>query len=364
MWPFNKRAGALPNVGEADRPNIERRSAMSGFTAELMAARESYISGRRGIGELTATVQSCVSLWEGILAMSDVDGTSLLTRRHMAMAGRALALRGEAVFLVRDTGAVVPCADWDLRTRDGVPNAYRVSISEAGGGRTETALAAEVLHFRTGVDGVVPWAGSAPLKRAQLTAGMLQAIETALSEAFEEMPLGSQIVPMPEQPETDNENMSRTFRGKRGRILIRESVAVAAAGGPQPASDWKPSDLSPDLSRSMTRESLEAARGAILSVFGVLPGLLNPATTGPLVREAQRHLAQLVLQPIAALMAEEASQKLGSAVKIDVVRPAQAFDAGGRARAFAGMVQALTLAKESGLDPQQVEDSLKFIDWE
>lgn len=51
------------------------------------------------------------------------------------------------------------------------------------------------------------------------------------------------------------------------------------------------------------------------------------------------------------------------ALMIDVVRPAQAFDAGGRARVFGAMVQALTQAKEAGLDPQAVEDSLSFIDW-
>ncbi|MCB1337299.1 MAG: phage portal protein [Maritimibacter sp.] len=337
---------------------------MSGFTAELMSARESYISGRRGIAELTGTAQMCVSLWENGFALADVDGTPLLTRRHMAMAGRALALRGEAVFLIRDTGAVVPVSDWDLSTRDGVPRAYRVQVSEAGGGRAETALAAEVLHFRIGLDGVVPWAGSAPLKRAQITAGMLQSIETALAEVFENAPLGSQIVPFPETPETDLETLGRGFRGRRGRVMVRESVQVQASGGPAPAADWKPSDVSPDLSRSMTRESLDAARNSILSMFGVLPGLLSPAATGPLVREAQRHLAQWVLQPMAVLMAEEASAKLGSEVRIDVVRPAQAFDAGARARAFAGMVQALTLAKEAGLDPQKVENAMKFVDWE
>ena len=354
MWPFTKRA----------EPETEKRSAMSGFTAELMAARESYISGRRGIAELTGTVSSCVSLWEGGFALADVDGAPLLSRQHMAMAGRALALRGEAVFLIRDTGQVVPCADWDLRTRDGVPRAYRVSVSEAGGGRTETALAAEVLHLRTGVDAVVPWAGSAPLKRAQLTAGWLQAIETSLSEVYENAPLGSQIVPFPESTETDMEKLGSQFRGKRGRVLIRESVNVTSAGGPAPQQDWRAADVSPDLSKAMTRESLEAARNSILNIFGVLPGLVSSAATGPMVREAQRHLAQLVLQPMAMIMAEEATEKLGTPVKIDVVRPAQAFDAGGRARAFAGMVQAMAQAKEAGLDPQQVENSLKFIDWE
>jgi hypothetical protein len=135
FWPFKR----------ADK--TEKRSAMSGFTAEIIAARESYISGRRGIAELTATAQGCISLWEAGLAMADVSGTELLTRRNMALIGRSVALRGESVFMIRDD-RLVPCSDWDLRTRDGRPVAYRVSVSEAGGGRSETALAGEVLHLR------------------------------------------------------------------------------------------------------------------------------------------------------------------------------------------------------------------------
>ena len=60
----------------------------------------------------------------------------------------------------------MPCSDWDLRTRDGKPTAYRVSVSEAGGGTTETALAGEVLHLRIGADPAAPYYGTAPLKRA------------------------------------------------------------------------------------------------------------------------------------------------------------------------------------------------------
>ncbi|MBM3655253.1 MAG: hypothetical protein FJX06_21105, partial [Alphaproteobacteria bacterium] len=137
---------------------VEKRSAMSGFTAEIMAARESYISGRRGVAELTATAQSCISLWENSAAIADISGTNLLDRRTMALLARSIALRGEAVFLIRED-RLVPCSDWDLRTRDGLPTAYRVSISEAGGGTTQTALAAEVLHVRIGSDPAAPWLG-------------------------------------------------------------------------------------------------------------------------------------------------------------------------------------------------------------
>lgn len=348
MWPFKRR-----------EPPVEKRSAASGFTAEIIAARQSYIAGRTGIAELTATAQACIGLWESGLTIADVDGTTLIDAASLAMAGRSLALRGEALFLIRED-RLIPCSDWDLSTRDAKPRAYRVSISEAGGGRTETALASEVLHFRIGCDPAAPYCGTAPLKRARLTAGMLQAVETALSEVFENAPLGSQVLPMPEQPETDLETLGRGFRGKRGRVLLRESVNVSAAGGPAPNSDWRPSDMSPDLQRAMTAESLTAAREGICTAFGVLPSLFVAAAQGPLVREAQRHLAMWQLQPVAQLMAQEASDKLATPVKIDVLQPLQAYDAGGRARAITAVVQALAMAKEAGIEPAA---AMALLDW-
>lgn len=342
--------------------HMEKRASASGFTHEVMAARESYISGRRGIAELTATAQTCVSLWENGLSMADVDGTDLLDRRTLAIAGRSAALRGEAVFLIRDDG-LIPASDWELKTRNGRPTAYRLSISEAGGGTSQTALAGEVLHLRIGADSVTPYYGQAPLKRSSLTAGMLQAVESALAEVFEHAPLGSQIVPYPESPDTDLEALGRGFRGRRGRVLLRESVNVSAAGGPAPASDWKPQDVSPDLERTMSLQTLQAAREAVCGAFGVLPSLFDRNTTGPLVREAQRHLAMWTVQPIAMLLAEEASDKLGTTVRIDTVRPLQAFDAGGRARALATIVEAMAKAKEAGLAPGDVGAALRLVDW-
>ena len=338
-----------------------RSAADTGYTSQIMAAREAYIAGRMGLGDLTATVQTCVSLWESGMSLADVNGTDLLRRHDMAMAARALALRGESVFLVADR--LVPIIDWDLSTRQGVPRAYRVSIPEVGGGRSMTVLAAEVLHFRVAPDPGAPWTGQAPLRRAQITAGLLHTLETALSEVYEHAPLGSQVVPFPESPDTDLEMLGYGFRGRRGRVMVRESVNVTAAGGPAPQQDWRPQDVTPSLQGSMAVESLTEARGAIFAAFGVLPAMFAQSAQGPLVREAQRHLAQFVLQPIVSMMAEECSDKLGGPVTIDVVRPLQAFDAGGRARAFGAMVAAMAQAKEAGLDPQGIEDALSFIDW-
>lgn len=339
---------------------IEARSSGSGYTAEIMAARESYISGSRGIAELTSTVQSCVGLWESGLSCADVIGTDLLTRRVLALCARALALRGECVFVIEDD-KLVPASDWDLTTRHGDPRAYRLSISEAGGGTTRTALAAEVVHLRIGADVVAPWTGTASLRRASITAGMLHAVEDALRDVFGTAALGSMIVPFPESPDTDMEKIGRGFREQRGRVLLRESVTTTAAGGPVPQTDWRPADVSPDLSKSMTKETLAASRDGIASVFGVLPGLMNPATTGPMVREAQRHLAQWQLSPIAGMIGEELTEKLGSTVTLDVMRPLQAFDAGGRARAVTAVVKAMAEAKDAGVD---VAPAMKLVDWD
>ena len=281
----------------------------------------------------------------------------------MAMVARSVALRGEAVFLIGDLG-LIPVSDWDLSTRDGEPTAYRIAIAEAGGGRNMTVLAAEVLHLRIGSDPAAPWLGIAPLRRASLSAGMLQALESALTEVFATGPLGSQVVPMPENPDVDNALLGQSFHGKRGAVLLRESVNVTAAGGPTPVSDWRPASLSPDLSKSMTTETLAAARNSILATFGVLPGLMNSATTGPMVREAQRHLAGWTLQPIAELLAEEASQKLGGEIVIDIMRPLQAYDSGGRARTVKAIIDAMAAAKAAGLSGEDVGVALKLVDWQ
>jgi hypothetical protein len=349
------------NLFKRKEPETEKRNA-GGYTAQIIGAREAWIAGRDGVADTTATVQGCISLWENALAASDVIGADLVTRRDMALAARSLALRGEAVFLIREDG-LRPCGDWEFTSANGRPRAYRVTTWESGGATSQTVLAGEVLHFVIGADPVAPYYGTAPLRRAPLSAGMLHTLETALAETYANAPLGSHIVPFPESPETDLETLARGFRGRRGRVMLRESVNVAAAGGVAPQTDWRPASLSPNLADTMATQSWQAARGGILNAFGVLPALLSENTTGPLIREAQRHLAGWTLQPIAQVMAEECSAKLGSKVEIDVMRPVQAFDVGGRARALSTIIEAMARAKEAGLSAQEFDVAAKLVNW-
>jgi hypothetical protein len=98
-----------------------------------------------------------------------------------------------------------------------------------------------------------------------------------------------------------------------------------------------------------------------LGRFGVLLALFDSQAQGPLVRQPQRHLAGWTPQPIAMLLAEEASGKLGTEVTIDLMRPVQAYDAGGRARTLAALVEAMATAKQAGLAPADLATALTWI---
>ncbi|EKE72576.1 hypothetical protein B30_06331 [Celeribacter baekdonensis B30] len=57
-------------------------------------------------------------------------------------------------------------------------------------------------------------------------------------------------------------------------------------------------------------------------------------------------------------MAQEASEKLGGGVTLDVMRPLQTFDSGGRARATGQIVEAM--AKEAGVDLDKAAQIVNF----
>ena len=348
-WPWSK-------------PKAETRST-GGYAGLMTLARAESITGARGAAELTAAVQTCVSLWEGGLSLADVEGTDLLPPRMLALVARSLALRGEFCALI-EGDRLTPAADWDVSTSLSRPRAYRLSLPDAGGGRTITALEAEVVHVVTGANVREPWRGTSPLQRASLTADLLATIEAALLDVYATAPLGSAIVPMPEMAAEDSSRLAASFRGQRGRVLLRESVSTTAAGGPVPMTDWRPQGLTPDLEKSEILGAYDRATAAVCQAFGVDPSLLSSASNGGGLREARRALAMWTLQPIAVLIAAELADKLGQPVTLDVMRPLQAYDAGGRARAFSAMVGAMGEAKAAGLADDQVAALLKLVDWD
>jgi hypothetical protein len=283
-------------AGAVTDPGTETRASGTGYTAAIMAARQSYISGSSDLAELTSAAQTCVSLWEGVLSGADITGTDLLDRHIMALVARSLALRGEFVGIIGD--GITPASDWDLSTRNGRPVAYRVSIPEAGGGRTETRLAAEIMHIRIGSDAVAPWTGTAPLRRAALSANLLHEIEGALRDTFRDAPIGSQVLPLPDSSAEDMAAMRSAIRGRQGQTLIVEGVAQATAAGMNPQIGQRRDDLTPDLHRAEAGALWSRSRGAVAECFGIPAAFFNAASTGPVFREIERHLSPTPCYPL------------------------------------------------------------------
>lgn len=345
MWPFRKRA------------RREERRNYTGLMLQQIAAAH---AGGRGDVEETATVRACLALWEAGLSMACVRGAEI-DRNALALAARWLALTGNAVFLLAGDEWVL-ASEWDVKTEAGRPVAYRLMLPDSLGGVNYTALAGEVLHFRIAPALREPWRGTAPLSRVGLSAGVLATVEQVLSEFYANAPIGSQIIATPEDPTGENEALGSTFRGRRGRVLMRETAQVAAAGGVAPQGDWKPQDLTPNIAPAGLLDAHGRMQPAILGAFGVHPALLDPSATAQAIREAQRHLATWTLQPIADAMGQEITRKSGAEVRLDVIEATQAYDVGGRARAVSARVDAYLKAKEAGLSPQEFIELVADID--
>ncbi len=338
-----------------------RRRRVTAETYSDMAIQlhsQAALIGASDIGEITAAVQTCVGLWEQGLSLAETE-EARFTPFVLALAARQLALTGEALFLV-DGRRLVPASEWAVLANASGPTGYRLSLPQTGGSVAYTALPGEVLHFRIGATARAPWQGTPPLRRASLTGGLLHAVESALSDIYADAPIATQIVPMPENKPGANERLASSFRGRRGRVLLRDSVNVLSAGGPGPSGDWKPQDLTPDVDKSKALEAHKAATAAVMLAYGVLPAMASNNATGPVIREAQRHLAQWTLQPLARMMEAEASDKLGHVVSLEVLRPLQAYDAGNRARAASAIIGALATAKQAGITIPDVQAAMQF----
>ena len=62
-------------------------------------------------------------------------------------------------------------------------------------------------------------------------------------------------------------------------------------------------------------------------------------------------------------MAEECTNKLGGAVSIDTIRPLQAHDASGRARALQTIIETMGRAKELGLTSEQFAAAVTAVNF-
>ena len=332
-WPFSK--------------SENRAGGSQQHTETEIAAIESRAHGIMPRPELLAVVEACAGIWERCIACATVmpDRTELagVTSTIMALAGRNLAMQGNALFAIRVQGSMVrliPASHWDLR---GSAGAWRYRLDLAGPSATETvSLPAEsVVHFRVGADSTRPWSGRSPLQRANLTGGLAGRIEKSLEDETR-IPVTRLIRVNPEAVT----GTSTTQLDEVKKALPDGGLVTMPPGMETDTIGPKPADVIRAL-RSDTGQD-------ICSAFGISPALFSDRGDGAGQREAWRRLWLSTIAPIGRIIETELRAKLvpDTGVSFDALRAA---DTDGISRATQRKANAYKIYREAGLEDAEAK---------
>ena len=265
----------------------------------------------------------------------------LVDRPLLAYVFRSLALTW-GVLSRPMTGPSPARADHELGhvfTRAGRPAAFRGQVVEsASASPYETLLAGEAIHILINPHIDTPWQGQSPLGASKVSAQLVTTIERALGTVWRG-PVGTRILPHPESVPNMNELQRATNPGlapRQGGTLFAKAARMLSGTTPSPIKDWEANNLSPDIQGLGDHvQTHEMVADSIRAAFGIPPGIFGRSTPGNSIRESLRHMAFATLQPIGDMLADELSEKLGTAVEIDVVSAFGVSDFVARARALA-----------------------------
>ena len=280
-----------------------------------------------------------------------------MDRPLLAYVFRSLALRGEFLAAIRDVPPLAPITAWDVLTRSGRPAAFRgQAVESQGDSGYETLLAGEVVHAMINPMIDTPWIGQSPLRASRVSAELITRIERALRNVWGG-PVGTQILPHPEiSPEKENALKRATNPGLapvQGGTLFAKAARMLSGNSPSPIKDWESSSLSPDIQGMGNHvDQHESIADSIRAAFGIPPQIFNRSTPGNSIRESLRHMAFATLQPMGDMLADEFSEKLGTAVEIDIISAFGVADFVARARA---------LATIAGIDGEIPPDRLRLL---
>ncbi len=342
MWPFTRPAAP------------EQRSYSDAIVQAILATA----SGGDGKASQVAAVELAAGLWGRAFASANVQPANAATRavtpEILALIGRALVLRGEAVLSIEISGgalALMPAASWDI---DGgpAPESWRYHLELGGPTAPESRFrpGAGVVHVRYSVDAERPWRGVGPLERAGASSSLVGRLELRLSE--EANAKSGYVLPVPSGGQDDSvERLRADLGAMKGNIVLAETTSGGWGQGGQakPTEDWRPHRLGADPPQVL--DSLRHGAGLdLLAACGVPPALGEPRGDGTAQRESWRRFIHATIAPVGELVAAELADKLdtpGLALSFDKLF---ASDLSGRARAFQSMVGGgLDVAKAAAL---------------
>lgn len=317
-------------------------------TAQLIRSIQALAEGGLRDGGALAVVEACSGLWERALASASVAPDSAPLRAVsppcLALAGRMLAIRGEAVFVLAVEGGTVsllPCSTWSLQGY-GDPGGWLYRVDVAGPSRTTSRMvpAAGVVHFRVNGDARRPWRGVSPLERANATASLGAAVEKSLTAELR-VPV-ARILALA----GNSEQVAYVADSIRKGGIVATGIGQGAADQ-VPTSRWTPGRIGPEPEAVTEAVRTQAGRD-LCAAFGVPPSLFATTGDGAGQREAWRRFWAGTVAPLGRVVEAELRDKLDgmAAVAFPALR---ASDEDGRSRAVSRRAVAFKTLVDAGI---------------
>ncbi len=217
--------------------------------------------------------------------------------------------------------------------------AYRAEVPQPPG-KTASQIypRAGVLHFTWNCDPLQPWAGISPLGAASYGATLVANVEAKLGE--ESGAPSALFLPVPKDGGDGSLDALRAdIRNARGgAVLLEGTVSGWNDETKGTRNDWRAERLGPMIPEQL-RELHGDTLAFVLEACGIPAALGTADADGTAQRESYRRWVMASVEPVAELIAEEASEKLDSDVRFDF-RGVWAHDLAGRASAYAKLVTA------------------------
>ena len=300
------------------------------------------------------TVEACAGLWGRSFASAAVTPSSMttaaLTPAILERIGRALLLRGEALFEIRvEAGELrlIQAVSWDVSGRDDW--LYRADFSTPSGTFSRTLPAEQVIHLRIGATAERPGKGSRlcrvrrrPWPR-RLKPKLIEEIKGAVGG----------VIPV---PAGSLEALQKDINRLAGRTILVETTAGGMGDNlGAPKTDWERKRIGADPPTSLI-ELREKVAAGILAAAGC-PGSLLLRSDGTLAREELRRFVHTTAEPIGQTIAVELADKLDAPDLAFDFSALFASDLQGRSRSFASMVKSgMPLDKAAALAGLMVDD--------
>ena len=346
MWPFKPKTET--RAGYADALIQTLIASADGESAAKVAA--------------TGAMEAVCGLVGRAFASAEVSApapvSAALTPAVVGHIGRSLVKHGDLVMAIEATGEAlrfVAVESYDvLGDHDPASWRYRVTLSGPSAMVTRSDVSAdEIAHFRYSYDSARPWAGIGPMQVASLTGRLSANVASALAD--EAGTTRGFLLPVPRK-DGDDATLSALkgdLKSLRGGLNLVESMTEqwsAQSGMGSRSADskqWEPRRVGASPPPALVALAEQAAR-EVFSACGISPALFGGAD-GTAAREAWRQALFGVIAPLGRMVSSELSAKFGEEVKLDW-QELRASDLSGRARAFAGMVQAgMDLEKAAAL---------------